>query len=387
MSDPLGDTILLPSAEHTKAKHRILSDYLNGWLPIIGQTSGRMIYLDGMAGSGEYEDGSFGSPILAVDAAHNHFLKSKISCETVFLFVEIHEGRFKHLEELLEKKYGKWDPKTETYAGLSPKYRFGRTNGDFNKYADDILSSLEKDKANLAPTLAFIDPWGYSDLDFDILSRILRFRRCELLVTYMSGYIDRFASEPKHRQSIMKTLGVTAEELDKASAIPEVETRELVWLKYLNDAIVGKTQAFFKEPQPIYSLYFKMLNNSNRTLYYLAYFTKDLKGIEVMKYAMQRVSKGWNYRFSDHDFDPGQGSILDYVNEEPSIREQAESVANHFAGKTVKVDDVDAFVLRDTIWLPRRASLKILLSENRMEIVRGGKTRGSTPPGSILRFR
>jgi hypothetical protein len=48
----LGDAILLPSAEHTKAKHRILSDYLNGWLSIIGQTSGRMIYLDGMAGSG-----------------------------------------------------------------------------------------------------------------------------------------------------------------------------------------------------------------------------------------------------------------------------------------------------------------------------------------------
>jgi three-Cys-motif partner protein len=378
------DEIILKMTPHTKAKHDILREYANGWVAVIGQSAGRMIYLDGFSGSDEYDDGSHGSPTIVVDCAKDHFLKERIRCETVFVFTEIHEGRFNHLKGRLEGKYGKFDEKSETFSSLPPSYKFMLRCGDFNAITDDILTGLEKEGTSLAPTLAFIDPFGY-DLNLELLARILRFRRCELLITYMAGFIDRFANDAKHRDSIMRTLKVSADDLDRAASLP-VDKRELVWLKYLNDTIAGETMRLTNSPTLVYPLYFRMMDKSNHTLYYLAYFTKNPKGIEVMKTAMRKVGKGFSYRFSDHDFDPRQSSIVDFLNEEPWIREEAEAVYREFAGKEVLIDKVDDWVLMDTLWLPRRASYKLLLEDGRMQIVRGGQKKGSMPPGSIVRF-
>ena len=104
------DDVILQMAPHTKAKHSILKEYMNGWLAIIGQTSGRLVYLDGFAGSDHYDDGSHGSPSIVIDCARNHFLKDKIKSEMVFIFTEIDAGRYNHLMERLKEQYGDFDP-------------------------------------------------------------------------------------------------------------------------------------------------------------------------------------------------------------------------------------------------------------------------------------
>jgi three-Cys-motif partner protein len=381
----LNDEVLLPVADHTRAKHRILTEYMNAWFPIIGQTAGRIIYLDGFAGSGDYVDGSHGSPVIAIECAKNHVLKAKMSCEMVFLFTEIHKGRYEHLRQLLERLYGKWDEKTETFQGLPSNYKFGLTHGDFNEVTKGILKELEENGENLAPTMAFIDPFGY-ELDLNLLARILKFRRCELLVTYMAGFIDRFASETKHRESIKRTLQVTDADLDKVSSNPNVRERELIWLRYFNDAIVSTAESLSTTPVQIYRLYFKMLDLNNHTLYYLVYFTKSPKGIGAMKRAMQKVGRDWSYRFSDHDFDPSQNTILNYLDEQPWIRDEAEAIAKRFAGKEVSVEDVDSYILLETIWVPRKGCLKMLAEEGRLDTVKGGQKKNTFPPGSVVRF-
>ena len=380
------DDVILQMAPHTKAKHSILKEYMNGWLAIIGQTSGRLVYLDGFAGSDHYDDGSHGSPSIVIDCARNHFLKDKIKSEMVFIFTEIDAGRYNHLMERLKEQYGDFDPTAETFGKLPKTYKFMIRNGDFNKVADEILSGLEKEGLSLAPTLAFVDPFGYT-LDLDLLARILRFRRCELLVTYMSGFIDRFASEEKHRQSILNTLKISEEELAKTASIPDRETRELTWLRYLNDAIVGKAKSLMANSlQPIHKLYFRMLDRSNNTLYYLAYFTKGEKGIEVMKRAMSKAGTAWNYRFSDHDFDPNQASILDYTSEKPWIKEQAEAIYNRYRGRKMPVFMVKKWVLTSTMWLPRSESLEILERDGRAKYISGRKRSFTYPDSTWLEF-
>src|SRR5437868_6759366 len=55
---------------HTLAKHRILQEYLKGWLPILGQgQKNRLLYFDGFAGCGELTEGHPGSPIVAIPTA------------------------------------------------------------------------------------------------------------------------------------------------------------------------------------------------------------------------------------------------------------------------------------------------------------------------------
>src|SRR5438128_12378415 len=102
---------------------------------------------------------------------------------------------------------------------------------------------------------------------------------------------------------------------------------------HLDNAMGTGSADMAVNPQPIYKLSYRILDASNHTLYYLVYFTKSPKGIEVMKHAMSKAGKQWSYRFSDYDFDPRQSTILDYTNEKPWIRDEAERIYQQFRGK------------------------------------------------------
>ena len=65
---------------HTIAKHRILRSYLDAWLPIMTRWNGRVVYVDGFAGPGQYKGGEEGSPVIALKAAveHRQTMKSEV---------------------------------------------------------------------------------------------------------------------------------------------------------------------------------------------------------------------------------------------------------------------------------------------------------------------
>ncbi|PIU78275.1 MAG: hypothetical protein COZ28_01740 [Candidatus Moranbacteria bacterium CG_4_10_14_3_um_filter_44_15] len=44
---------------HTEEKHEILRKYLDAWLPIMTRWNGRVLYIDGFAGPGEYIGGKW----------------------------------------------------------------------------------------------------------------------------------------------------------------------------------------------------------------------------------------------------------------------------------------------------------------------------------------
>ena len=57
---------------HTAKKHKILRRYFEAWLPILATTQGRLLYIDGFAGPGEYQNGAPGSPLVILNAARDH---------------------------------------------------------------------------------------------------------------------------------------------------------------------------------------------------------------------------------------------------------------------------------------------------------------------------
>jgi len=133
---------------HTAAKHQILRKYLGAWFPKLAWT-GRVIFIDGFAGPGEYSDGEPGSPLIALDVASNH--KGNLSrCELVFIFVEKDGARFAHLSELLE-------------ATAVPDYmRWHAVRGEFSEHIARVLDSIEERGQNLAPSFMMVDPFGFS---------------------------------------------------------------------------------------------------------------------------------------------------------------------------------------------------------------------------------
>jgi three-Cys-motif partner protein len=386
--------VLLHMEEHTRAKHRILEEYLKAWFPILATFDNRIIFLDGFAGSGEYDDEhhSPGSPIVAIQTALNHSLfPQKLSTkELIFLLVEKLPERSAHLKGRMnilfkEKAGGK-------YEVFPQKWTAEVITGEFSKETGPLIEGLEKKGLNLAPTMAFIDPFGYKDLNLDLLGRILRFPKCELLITYMTGFVDRFCYDAMHEDSIKQTLKIDDQVLDRVRAIKEPEKRDLEWLKLLNDGIVGaatrQADAVKAPLGRIYRLSFKLKDRGNHIMYDLVYFTKDLRGIDVMKAAMYKVNKDWNYTFSDYNFSPGQTKLFDFSNEVAWISDAAALVYLQFKGrKLVPFFEVQNYVRDPSVpYAFRKGILKALETEMKVIVHRGASPKGSFPENCFLDF-
>ena len=124
---------------HTQGKHLVLEQYLKAWYPIMGKWNGRILFVDGFAGPGEYAGGEEGSPVVAMRVLYEHPSRSKMNAEVVFLFIEKDRKRFEHLEVLVEK----WRPKLKPFATPSAKY------GSFGSSMKDALDYLEQHRKQM----------------------------------------------------------------------------------------------------------------------------------------------------------------------------------------------------------------------------------------------
>jgi three-Cys-motif partner protein len=96
------EPVLWDLGSHTPGKHLVLRGYLDAWFPILGMTQERILFIDGFAGPGEYTGGEAGSPIIALRTLKEHTARGRFKARIVFLFVEDHEGRVKHLTRLVD---------------------------------------------------------------------------------------------------------------------------------------------------------------------------------------------------------------------------------------------------------------------------------------------
>jgi len=84
---------------HTRAKHAILRRYLQAWTVILTQGGfPEVVYIDGFAGPGRYAGGEDGSPIIALRAALDHHITSRMT----FLFVEEKADRAQVLRDIVD---------------------------------------------------------------------------------------------------------------------------------------------------------------------------------------------------------------------------------------------------------------------------------------------
>ena len=176
------DGVLWEMQPHTEAKHAILKNYLNAWLPIMTSWNGRVVFLDGFAGPGRYTGGELGSPLIALEAALKH--RQPIKSQVLFLFIEADLRRFQHLQGILDSVY---QPRL---AGTPFSYQ--AINGKFDNAMGRVLGELEESSLLLAPTFAFIDPFGYSDTPFTMIQRLMKQPRCEVLINFNYEELNRF---------------------------------------------------------------------------------------------------------------------------------------------------------------------------------------------------
>jgi three-Cys-motif partner protein len=279
-------TGLWPAEPHTLAKIEIVRRYLYLWFSILDKhPSKRLVCIDGFAGPGEYTNSPQGSPLAALTAAKSALerpgsgLNTKECC---FLFVEKRREFAEHLRTLIAKTTWPSQLKWEV------------EEGTFEEKVGGILDQIKQKRQQLAPTFAFVDPFGATGLPFKVVSDILSYRTCEILVNLDSDGIGRLA---------------TAQNIEKNRAHLDAIFGDSTWRSELNPALSMRdltTQilAVYKKrlrslPNVKYVFAFAMNSREGQLNYHLVFASQHPRGLEKMKEAMKAVDQSGAYTFSD----------------------------------------------------------------------------------------
>lgn len=360
---------------HTKIKHAILREYLNGWLPIMASWNGRIVFIDGFAGPGKYSDGAPGSPIIALRALleHRAFKTPSQDRRFTFLFIEERADRAETLRQEIAL--------LQTELPFPTTLSYEVTCGTFETEVGALLDELDRNGDHLAPTLAFIDPFGFKGLPMSLVARIAKYRKCECLVTFMYESVNRFldVDDPKIQEHMQALFG--SDEARTLAAIADPQERFT--------RITGLYERRLREAAGFeYVRTFAMINEGNRVEYVLCFGTHSPKGLSVMKAAMWKADPGDGCRFSDRT--AGSPFLFE---PEPDFGHLERLLRERFREKGfVDIDEVERFVIVDTPFLSTHVRMKTLAPMERaipprIEVRREpGKKKCSYPDGTKIRF-
>jgi hypothetical protein len=233
----------------------------------------------------------------------------------------------------------------------------------FDNTLKGIFDDLVKQGANLAPTFAFVDPFGFKGIPFDLVERLLKNPKTEVFINMMVDSINRFIEHPDPviQRQIIDLFG-THQVID---VIRSGEDR-ITELRLLYQSQLCKHVRFVR--------YFEMRDENNRLIYYLFFATNHPLGHEKMKEAFWKVDTSSGFRFSDLT-DPSQLVLFEL---DPS-ENLANMLTNHFRGKTTFASEVLRFTLDNTPYISKHKTTALRIigrTENRI-IVEKFKPDGS----------
>jgi three-Cys-motif partner protein len=352
---------------HTQAKHAILRRYWEAWLPIMATFSQRLLYIDGFAGPGKYSGGEDGSPLIALKAARDHSARPR--AEVVFIFIEKDQARFEHLETVV----------AEIKPTLPVNFYVNCVHGTFDDQMTGVLDDLDAQKKRIAPSLVFIDPFGFSHTPFHIVQRIMQNRRCETLITFMYEEINRFLNHPDHNETYDSLFGTA--EWRRVLEVADPERRRRLIHDTYRDQLRGAGIEYVRS--------FEMLNLGNRTDYFLFFGTNNLRGLEKMKEAMWKIDPAGSFHFSDFTDANKTGKLF---LDQPDFGQLKGMIVARFRGKVVSIEDLTEFVISDTPFLRTHFKTQILKPmelQGELSVVKAKEPRrkGTFPEQTIIRFR
>lgn|SRR5574340_70608 len=351
---------------HTRSKHVILRRYLQAWFPIITSWHGRAVYIDGFAGPGIYEGGEAGSPIIAINEAIAH--GTRIKSHLVFIFIEADPGRY----EVLKQQVAAITKPTH----LEVHCLCAKCDDKLT----ELLNLVAEQKKTLAPTFAFLDPFGISHTPFSLIRRLMQNKRCEVFITFMYEEINRFLSHkdlPEHFDALFG-----CQEWRKGLTITDPQERK----KFIHDLYLTQLK---KVAKISHVRSFEMLNKGNRTDYFLFFGTNSYEGLKKMKEAMWKADESGGFQFSDAT-DFSQSLLFEGG---PDFSDVKRRIVERYQGKDTSVDDIERFLVVDTPYRETHFKTQVLkpmetAAVPELHVVRrtGTNRRGTFPSGTIIRI-
>lgn len=349
-----------PAAAHTLAKHEILEKYLQRWMPIIANSFGRMMYIDGFCGPGIYEGGESGSPIVALRVANQ--LKTKASIK--FVLCDGRQDRVDSLANQIKKE------------GCSSSIEIDLRTSTFEETVNDVLE--EHSKSDQPPTFTLIDPFGFSGIPYKTIKELMHRRSSECLISFMVDSVNRWMEHPEKeiRKHVTTTFGT-----DKAAQIINGSGRDRI--SSLRNLYLEQLRKIAK-----YCRYFEMRNADNKVVYYLYFISNNNLGYIKMKEAMWAVDPSGSFQFSDFT-DPNQPILFD--SEDLWLPLVQKRIQAKYSGRSgVLVKEIKEFISEETIFLEKHMKHALRILEIQKDVLPhqlksdGKKRRKNSFPDTVV---
>jgi three-Cys-motif partner protein len=281
--------------------------------------------------------------------------------ELSFLFMDERPDRIENLEMELSK------------LSIPDNFFIEAIPGQFDVKFRELLDDLERDGLQLAPTFAFIDPFGFKGLPFELVQRLLNNSQTEAFINIMADSINRFLEHPDEqtRQHIVDLFG-TPRVLDIAGCGRD----RMAELRLLYQEQLEKSARFVR--------FFEMKNAHDRIIYYLFFATNHPLGHKKMKEAFWKVDTSSGYYFSDAT-NPNQ-LVLFEIDESLKL---AQELHTRFLNQRVLVETIEKFVDDCTPFIRRHMTraLRSLEQDGKIKVDAvkpdGKKRRKNTYPNDV----
>lgn len=294
--------------------------------------------------------------------------KDRIHGEFRFVFIEDDAARLEMLRTQIAGVERPGNFRVECVAG-----RFDATMGSF-------LDELEERGDNLAPTFALVDPFGFSHTPLSVIERIMKYPRCEVLITFMYEEVNRFLSHPEQPENYDALFG--CDEWRQGIEMDDPKSRKRFVHDLYRNQLRGRCGIKYVRS-------FEMRNAGNRTDYFLFFGTNSITGLKKMKEAMWKVDGDSGLQFSDAT-NPDQEVLF---SSEPDSADLKRRIVSKFKGREVSVSDIEEYVVAETPYREthyKRQVLKFMEQadppEIRVTAAKEGRRAGSFPDGTRLKF-
>lgn len=172
---------------HSKAKLDLYKSYLNEYLPILGLSPyiDEVNIFDIFCGTGVYDDGNIGSPLIAANCIiefQEYCKKYNKVPKKIKLFInDFDAGKISKVDTLIKEL-------DISNCAVTP---YNLDAIEMFKVVSDKVNSFPKSQRNLI----FVDPYGYSKIEKDLLYQILKGKRSEVILFLPVAHMKRFTEE------------------------------------------------------------------------------------------------------------------------------------------------------------------------------------------------
>ena len=182
--------------KHTELKHNLLKNTLNTAIGIANHFVSKLpqptyTYVDLFAGRGMFGDGTKGSPVIALEVLTN-YLNSAINKNFTNLRIVATEKNEENQTELKQNI-----EKIMNFNSVANKIQFYTSNGDWQKYSDDIKKFLKNSNSGFI----FADPFS-TELNMQNLKSLFKgIKYHDVLILINNNALERVLGLPHSTQT------------------------------------------------------------------------------------------------------------------------------------------------------------------------------------------